>query len=352
MHHLGLVIALAVPLVAAAKERVCLVEGKAVDPFVVDVVSKGGPALRVRVAGVPASVRLLEGADPLKPPPPGSPIKVEVRGALLFEGTAPVDKVPIKPRAFFAASNGMLRLAPGAEGLDVHLKGKWLEGDVVMPGARLRGLNFPCDGLTLDPVPPSHERHADSHADVWVPKNATLVLRHGPGDGPSMEIEAKEPEDLELHVVERGGAWMRVKRRWSDGSSITGWAKAADLVRPKGGSGHLTDLPIVASCTRNPEPQGAATLMQATVAAGTSVVADRLFAWATVRGGDTLTVRYKPGERWVELLGVPGLVGAGECADRSTVLDEAWVPRQSVKLPGDTSAPSAVVVPDGGTAKP
>ncbi len=343
---------------ASAKEHMCVVDGKAVDPFVVDVASKGGPVVRVRVSGVGATVRLIEPPDAAKAPP-GLSAKVEVRGALSFDGTAQVDKIPIKPRAVLAATNGMVRLAPGSEGLDVHVRGKWLEGDLVLPDARVHGLTFPCDGLTLDPVNAgSNDRQSDSRSDLWVPKGKTLLMRHGPGAGPTMEVEPKEPEEFELNVIERGGAWMRLRRRWPDGSSITGWAKTADLARPRGGgSGHLTDLPIVAQCTRAPAPAGDAQLAQATVAAGTEVLADRLFAWATVRGGDTLTVRYKTGERFVELLGIPGLVGAGECPEHSTVLDEAWVPRQAVKLPGDAPAPApapapaAARVPDGGTAK-
>jgi hypothetical protein len=53
-------------------------------------------------------------------------------------------------------------------------------------------------------------------------------------------------------------------------------------------------------------------------------------------------VRYTPGERWVELVGVPGFATADEC-ETATVLDEAWVPRTAVKLSDE--------VPDGGTAK-
>jgi hypothetical protein len=45
-------------------------------------------------------------------------------------------------------------------------------------------------------------------------------------------------------------------------------------------------------------------------------------------------VRYTPGERWVELVGVPGFATADEC-EAGTVLDEAWVPRAAVKLPDE-----------------
>ena len=62
-------------------------------------------------------------------------------------------------------------------------------------------------------------------------------------------------------------------------------------------------------------------------------------AWGTLKTAEPLTVRWLPKDDWVSIVGVPGIVSAGECPDNSTVLDEAWVPRQAVQLPKDASTP-------------
>jgi len=310
---------------ATAKERLCVVEGRAVEPFFVSVISTGGPTLKVRVQGVAATVKL--------PEKPG-PAAVEVRGSLLFAGTTPVEKLPLKPKEAVDASNGLVRLGAGAGLLEVHTRRKWVEGDLVLSGVRFKNLLFPCEGLTLDPVAATSDAApADVADEGWIARGKKLTLRSDPGAGITMEVVLEDPNDLELHSIEHSGAWLRVSSRFPDGSSVTGWAKASELVRParRGESGDLP--PVAASCTRVPTAKPGTQLATATVTAGTPVSFDRLFPWATVRGTDPLTVRYTPGESWVELVGVPGLAGTEECPDNGTTLDEAWVPRTTVQLP-------------------
>jgi hypothetical protein len=79
--------------------------------------------------------------------------------------------------------------------------------------------------------------------------------------------------------------------------------------------------------------------VSATVAAGTQVYAERLIGpWATVKSDAKLSVRYRPGDEWVEILQVPGIASASECAT-STVLEEAWVQRKTVQLPAEPATP-------------
>jgi hypothetical protein len=315
---------------AMAKDRLCTVEGQHVAPMFVDIVAKGAPPHRLRIENVAATVRL---------PAAAGPVPVEVRGALLFNATAPVDKLTIMPRAYVESTSGMVRLAPGAQGLHLHARGaKWAEGDVVIGDVTLRGVILPCDQLTLDAPehsPPGSD--PDAAAESFVPAQKTLKLRAAPNGGPQMDVVVNDPESLELHVIERGGGAVRVRTRWPDGSSLTGWAKTSDLKRPKRAGGSLEDLPHSRPpCTRTPEASGGALLAQATVSVDTPVSFDRLFEWAKVRTTDAVTVRYRPGERWVELVGVPGIASGGaECPDHGTALDEAWVPRTAVRLPDD-----------------
>jgi hypothetical protein len=328
--------------VADAKERLCVVEGQAIEPAVIDVPSKRGPTLKVRVEKVAAVAH---------PPAEPGPARLEIKGALEFEGTAPWDKLPYTPRRFVDATNGMVRLAPGSEGLAVRARGKWAEADVTIGGVKLRGVILPCDALTLDAVArPETENAAPPDENTWIATGKLLRFRSGPGSGATLDVEVTGAAgELDLHLSERQGAWSRVSSHWLDGTTLTGWVKQSDLRRAEPRSGELGDLPPPpVPCAREPRAEPGSKLVQAVVAAGTAVLADRLFEWATVRAGDKLTVRYRPQDSWVEIVSAAGITTAGECPDHSTVLDEAWVPRAAVQLPNEPApapAPPAAPAP-------
>jgi hypothetical protein len=335
MRFYVLALALSLGSGARAAERTCIVEGAAVDPLVVDVTPKEGPALRLRVEHVAASVQ---------PGPVGAPARVKVRGSLTFEGTAPADRVPYKTRRVVDATSGMVRLASGTEGLTLraHFRPKWVEADVTLGPVVLRGLLLPCDALTLDAQPPV-EMHAPEGpaGEVWVAAGRELHLRAGPGSGESLEVRLDgDGAALDLHRLEAAGAWMRVTSQWADGTTLVGWAKRAELKRAPERQGGLDELPRApTTCARTLAPRPGTTVAPAAVAVGTLVYAARyLGPWATVSVGEALTVRYGAKDDWVELVGAPGIASAGECQE-STVLDGAWIPRTAVQLPG---------APDGG----
>jgi hypothetical protein len=314
---------------AAAKDKLCVVEGKATDPFIVAAAAKGGPTILVQVHQIPVTVH-----------PPGSsdePAHVEVRGALAFEGTAAANKIPYKTKAFVDATNGMVRLAPATEGFLVRTHNKWAEADLLLGEVRLRGLFLPCESLTLDAVAhPEPSQQRDPDEDVWVAAQKTLHLRTAPGSGPTLEVELLgDLQALDLHPTEHRGPWLRVRSRWPDGTTLTGWVNVKEVARPKARSQELGDVFVpAAACQRAPlKPEPDVHVVEAKVAPGTAVSADRLFQWATVRGGDTLTLRWRGNESWAEIVGAPGLVGGSECPEHSTVLDEAWIPRSSIQLP-------------------
>jgi hypothetical protein len=314
----------------AGAVKLCVVEGKSVEPMVVTVQPDGGSPMRVHVQGVAASAKL--------PDAPG-PASVEVRGSLQFAGTIAVDKLPLKPREAVTSANAMLRLAAGTTGFDVHTRGKWVEGDLVIVGVRFKNVVLPCAGLTLDAVTAKPEQPFEPDGEVWVSAQPTITFRSAAGSGPSMLVE--NAEGLELQRIEKSGAWMRLKSRFPDGSSLTAWAKASDVKRLDRRR-DVGELPIVPPpCTRTAQARAGEKLATVVVAPNTPVSADRLFRWATTSGTTPLTVRYRPGEHWVELIGVPGLAGGTECPEHSTVLDEAWLPSSAVQIPGEHS-------PDGG----
>jgi hypothetical protein len=313
-----------------AAARPCVVEGKSVEPLHLDVVAKGGPTLHLRVAGVPATARI---ADPGEGNPPAPPIAVDVKGAIAFSGTLPPERLPLAPRAKVDTSNGMLRLQPGAGQLIGRARSRFVEGDLLLEGARFHGVLLPCDSLTIDPVEAPAHAAEPPRSEPFVPKTNTIKLYGNPGSGPVMEVELKHSGDLELHRSEKSGPWWKVTTRFRDGSLLVAWVKGDELTKPQ--HAELQDMPIVPPpCSRAPEAKGAK-LAEAELVAGSAVSADRLFQWASARGGDKVTIRWSPGERWVELVQVPGITTNVESCEGSTVLDDAWAPRTAVKMGGE-----------------
>ncbi len=332
---------------AAAKEKVCAIESAQPEPFVVDVAAQGGPTVKVYVQKIPVVIHPPVAAD--------EPTKIEVRGALAFDGTAPALKIPIKPKSFVDASNGMVRLAPGTEGLAVRVRGKWAIADVTLGDVKLRELFLPCEVLTADAVTRTEPQLAhDSDEDVWVAAQKILHLRHDAGSGPTLEVELLgDLQSLDLHPTEHRGAWIRVRSRWPDGTTLTGWANVKELARPKPRGHELGDVYFAAqqkaaACEAAPAanasaPEAGVQLVEAKLAPGTPVLADRLFQWATARGGDVLKIKLRERDSWAQIVGAAGVGDVvTDCPEKSTVLGDAWVPRVSVQLPSapDGGAPS------------
>jgi hypothetical protein len=322
---------------AARATPLCAVEGSAVDALVVDVAPKGAAPLHLRVAGLAASAQ---------PDADGKPVRIKVKGLLGFEGTAPPDRPPYKTRRFVDAASGMVRLAQATDGLTLRARSaRWVDAEVALGKVRLRWLSLPCDSLTLDTVPrPELRPVEEGGGETWVPAGQLLHLRSEPGAGAAMEVvidDAAAREELELRQRESAGkgSWLRVASGWADGTTLVGWARREELARPSGRARPVDELPVAPpGCARDVVSRAGARLRPARVAAGTIVYAARyLGPWATARGGE-VTVRAGAKDDWVEIVSVAGIVSAGECADNSTVLDDAWVPRASVRFLDDATS--------------
>src|SRR5712691_9074841 len=102
---------------ARAADKSCVVAGRAVEGFAVEAPSKGGPAMKLFIHGVPAV------AHPPDRLSPNRLARIEVRGTLAFDAQAPFDRVPYKTARAVQAPNGMIHLAPGVEGFTLHARG-------------------------------------------------------------------------------------------------------------------------------------------------------------------------------------------------------------------------------------
>jgi hypothetical protein len=287
----------------------------------------------VRVSGVPVTVR---------PRDAGMAALVEVRGPLAFEGTSAPDKIPWKTSRAVDAVSGMVHLPADTEGLvaRANVHGRFIDIEAPLGDARVRWLTVPCDALTLDTVArPELEAAPEESAEPWAPAKRVVHLRAGPGAGALTELDVGDDLDaVDLRRLESAGPWMRVSSHILDGSTLQGWVKREELRRPSTRQKQQLEGPFVApsGCERKLEARAGSRVARATVADGTQVYAARyLGPWATVRAGAGLTVRLSAKDDWVELVGVPGIVSAGECPEHSVVLDDAWVPRASVTLARD-----------------
>lgn len=321
--------------VAAEAKGACVVSGKVAGAMVVTVASKDGPPVKVRVRDVPVTVKPPE-VSVAGPAPGGDLTRVSVKGALSFDGTAELGHVPYQIKRYVDAANGMVRLAPGTEGLSVRARRGWAEVDLTLGGVTMRGLHVPCDALTLEDVArPELGSHGEREGERWVAAGSKLTFRHGPGRGPSMDVEVSESASAELHRLETSGAWMRVTTQWADGTSLTGWVQRSEL-KPAP-PGHQVGEPLVApsACAHGLAEREGARTVKAPVAPGSQVYAERLIGpWATVRATEPLTVRYRPGDEWVQLVEVPGIASAVDC-ESASVLETAWLQRKAVQLPAE-----------------
>jgi hypothetical protein len=227
--------------------------------------------------------------------------------------------------------------------LDAHAKGRWLEGDLLLEGIRFRGVTFPCDGLTLDAVPAATQ--SPEPDEEWHAKDKSLTLRFGAASGPTMEIVMPDATSVTWHRLASEKGMVRLATKLRDGTYVTGWAKSADVVRPKGtaSSGELQDLPIPIAqpkCGAPPQVKPGTRIVDAAVDAGTAVLYDRLFQWATVKTAATYKVRIADAGQFAELVGVPGVATATDC-DADTALEEAWVPRAAVHFGPPPPSPDA-----------
>ena len=346
---LALAAALALPAPASARGT-CVVAGKKPAPLVVTVVPKGATPFKLRVAGLAASIAT-GGLE--------QPALVTVRAPLAFTATIAADAIPARTKRAVDAASGLAHLAAATEKLTLHadVRSSRVEADVRLAGVELRGVNLPCDALTLDDVPEPKPQLVDHEAgdggERASPAGKLLHLRAAANGGPAMTVAVDDPAALELRVTEHAGEWKRVTARWADGTTIVGWAAASELAAPSlhEALGDALHGASGSGCVLGPKTRENERITTATVANGTDVYAARyLGAWAKVVDGRGLRVRLRPKDDWVEIVAAPGLTSVDECID-STVLLDAWIPRAAAQLPPD-NATAATAKPAPNVAPP
>lgn len=272
---------------------------------------------------------------------------VRVRGRLEFVAAAP--DLPLRTAGGLVAGtnvtisqdSSILHATADADGLlaDVSI------GRLVT----VRNVRLPCSSLEVDvPSRLSWASPATPHdSPALFPKRLPLRLADGPTAAPTVVVEVSDQAQAGyrrhyLPFVERGsmGDRVLVSLEWSDGASLSGWARRSAFVAGTvhtgfggpsgGGEGRCLSLGGCrgSGCYSGP----------ADVADGTVVYAGRgVGPWATVLDGEQLEVYAVAGDPWVRVRAVPGLSETDRCG----ALDHAWVARDTVRLPGDEPGPRA-----------
>jgi hypothetical protein len=328
---LAAALAAASPAWAGRHGGTCTVSGRKVPAMVVTVEAKEASPFKLRVEGLAVEVAT-GGLE--------QPAVATVHAPLDFHATIAADAIPARTRRPVDALSGLVHLAAATEKLTLHaaLRSSQVDVDVRLGGVELRGLVLPCDALTLDDVAEPNVQPVDgSDGERFAAAGKVVHLRSGPGSGGAIELVVDDGDALDLVRTETQGEWMRVTSRWADGTTLTGWARTAELV-PARGHGLVNDLPLPAAttaCAAEPTTRVGERIVAAAVAPGTLIYAARyLGPWAKIVDGKKLKVRVRAKDDWAEIVEAPGVASVNECATATALLD-AWVPRAAVQLPAE-----------------
>ena len=156
-----------------------------------------------------------------------------------------------------------------------------------------------------------------------------------------LTVYGRKPVLEVLEQPERAIARVRGHEDPRDGAMIRGWVRHVDLRAAE--DARVVERPFRRStehsrhalCRRRP-PRQDEYVGPAHITVGTLVHTSRDGTeWASVSEPSIFTVSWRPGDRWVRVVHVPGLRGDGRCAE---VIRRAWVPRSAVSLQGERSS--------------
>ncbi|GAB5549653.1 MAG: hypothetical protein RLO52_32640 [Sandaracinaceae bacterium] len=242
-------------------------------------------------------------------------------------------------------AGGVLWLTPAVDLEDVR-EDREGEGVTVRAqvdaGVWIGRIHLPCGAVAVghgESGPPPPAWH--SQGPRWMPQHDRMWITAEPGEGPSVRLDAPEGLSTPMVEIERRDGWVRVVARFSSGAMIRGWVRHVDLRAAE--DARVVERPFRRStehsrhalCRRRP-PRQDEYVGPAHITVGTLVHTSRDGTeWASVSEPSIFTVSWRPGDRWVRVVHVPGLRGDGRCAE---VIRRAWVPRSAVSLQGERSS--------------
>jgi len=319
------------PSVAAARAGHaggCEVRGQAAVLDLVLVAPPGEPPIRLAIQGAPATVRLSD-ADGRR-----GVHQVAVGGALAFEGQAPAEWAHFVTARPVTTAAGRVRLARGVALHDVAgaAGGAATAMVEVDRAVRLPALPLPCAALGLDEPAAAEALDApllgEGDGTHWVARGQRLSVRAAPGAGEPFTLEVEYPLGLPLSRVRAKGRFAQLDS-WQPGAAVevAGWVDEdeVDSYLPTGVTREPAEPETPAVEPTPPAPRGVYE-GPASIAAGTPIYAQPAgrAPWATVRDDRTLTVRWRPRDRFVQVVSARGVRG---------LFGHAFIDRAAVRLP-------------------
>jgi len=288
------------------------------DPFLVDVTG-------ATLTATPTAARARTGAA------------VHVTAPLDFFATTDPSHVPYRFAAAADVASGALHVVPETRITAVQVRGTGLAADVeIEEGAIVRALPLACGALVVgETPPPASPTPPETAGRSWAPLHGTIRLYTSARTSgrAALEVKLDVPDAFVLHEVSAETNAIQVRRTFERGGSVTGWVRRSD-VRDAAGDhariGSSQPLGGLGLCGTG-AGGGGEYLGPATLTTGSLVyVARARTAWARAPGDVQVTVRYMPGDDWVQVLSVQGIRDHEGCPDE---LDRAWVERTSVVFP-------------------
>jgi hypothetical protein len=257
-------------------------------------------------------------------------LDVSVEGSLAFRGTVSARDVPFALEHSVRTFGGMLVLGRGVHILAVRPEPSGLSVDVDLgdEGFRVRDVPVPCRSVVLrNRGPRDFFGPRDPNGTMHLLDSRSIVLRSEPDAGARLEIEFDDVNRVSFVSIGRRGPFVHVRRRFGDGSIVTGWARRTAF-------GH--EIPITLGPPPRPDSSSrsralcGARVETRTIAAGTPVHSQPDGpVWTRLTSTQRYArVRLLVDGSWAELLSVAGIELSDSCDDRPA---HAFVPVDSLR---------------------
>ena len=308
----GLGAAAVVPLFDGAA---CVVSGARLSQSFVDVPLGSGGSLTLHLTNVPAEI---------VPPVAGQRrAAVRVHGPLEFTGSTVLSG--LVPSRVIELIPSIVRGGPGCWLSDVHSDGSSVTASAQIGFLDVGEVRAPCNALSTDDSaharqvpPPKGNRWT---ARVWSDdpddhdeSDQEFSLRARPDAAPVTLSGVAEFERLAEQ-----SSWVKLSARYSDGSSVTGWAERSKVrpMRPDEDSGEMGSGGLgflgTPDCA-DPQMPKNSRRMKVRVPSGTAVsAAPGSTPWATTTRPLEVRALAADDFAWLQLLEIPGITeGSGE----------------------------------------
>ncbi|MGE0784348.1 MAG: hypothetical protein AB7S26_01570 [Sandaracinaceae bacterium] len=261
--------------------------------------------------------------------------RIQTTEGLLLTGTIAASGISAALRAPVEPRPGLLRLRPGVP-VTLRRLAPLIVDATLTSGLTVEGLEVPCDALRAGEPERTPEWEADAPTrGALVSRGDALTLHLAPDSSVTLTLAVRA---LRLAEVERRGGWIRVRRDFMSGATVTGWVRARDVTSgaleafSEIGQGSGGGLGLCGTGRRD------AYLGPATLTRGAAIRESRDGrAYATAgRDIQLREVAIAMNDGWAQILRIDGVEDGDECRQE---LSRLWVRVEDIRLPHGARPP-------------